>query len=201
MKHKHTIKASLLLASILLAAIGCASAKGGAPYSRSAAAPPQGPAFEVASMLSGTYKLRDSNSDLRLQIGSTSGTGSAFNLLATTSGTYNGKDLHQQGVIRLTTEGPDVLMSIVPHFAPVTQLSPDVNRFSSTELRAACSLHLESDKERWIGTTLGPGSCVKAVTGAAGQWQVEVLPGALRLTDVGTKQALVFEKTGDRASK
>jgi len=200
MKHKHTVKASLLLASILLAAVGCASGRSGSPYSRSAA-PPQGPAFEVASMLSGTYKLRDSNSDLRLQIGSTSGVGSSFNLLATTTGTYNGKDLHQQGVIRLSSEGPDVLMSVVPHFAPVTELSPDVNRFSSTELRAACSLQLEPDNNRWIGSTVGPGSCVQAVTGAAGQWQVEILPGALRFTDVGTKQALVFEKTGDRASK
>jgi hypothetical protein len=200
MKHKHTVKASLLLASILLAAIGCASAKGGAPYSRSAA-PPQGPAFEVASMLSGTYKLRDSNSDLRLQIGSTSGVGSSFNLLATTSGTYNGKDLHQQGVIRLSSEGPDVLMSVVPHFAPVTELSPDVNRFSRTELQAACSLQLESDQGRWVGTTVGPGTCIQPVTGVAGQWQVQILPGALRLVDVGTKQALVFEKTGERASK
>jgi len=200
MKHNHTYKLLLVLASILLAAAaGCASSHG-SPYSRSAA-PPQGPAFEVASMLSGSYRLRDSNSDLRLDIGSTSGIGSRFDLLATTSGTYNGKDLHQQAVLRLVTEGPDVRMSIIPHFSPVGELSPDLHRFSRIELQGACSVYLQPDEGRWTGTTAGPGTCVQAVTRAAGQWQVEILPGALRFVDVGTKQALAFEKTGERTSK
>jgi hypothetical protein len=200
MKHNHAIKLCLVSASIVLAAAaGCASGTGGS--SSSASSTPQGPAFEVASMLSGTYQLRDDKSDLRLQIGSTSGAGSNFNLLATASGTYEGRDLHQQGVIRLDTEGPDVRMSVIPHFAPVTELSPDVNRFSGTELQAVCSLYLEPDEGKWRGATQGPGTCVQAVTGAAGQWQVEILPGALRFTDVGTKQALVFQKTQDTASR
>jgi len=200
MKYRNTVKLCLVLTPLFLAAtLGCASGKGA--YSSSRAAAPQGPAFEVASMLSGTYKLKDESSDLRLQIGSTGGVGSSFDLLATASGTYQGKPLSQQGVIRLSTEGPDVLMSIVPHFSPVTELSPDVNRFSRTELQAACSLHLESDEQRWIGTIPGSGTCVKAIIGAAGQWQVEVLPGALRFVDVGTKQALVFQKTGESVSR
>jgi hypothetical protein len=188
----------LILVPILVffaAATGCASGTGGS------SAAVQGPAFDVASMLSGTYKLRDDNSDVRLQIGSTGGVGSNFSLLATASGTYEGRALNQQGVIQLASEGPDVRMSVVPHFTPVTELSPDVNRFSETELRAACSLHLSSDEQRWVGTTHGTGTCVQAVTGATGQWQVEILPGALRFTDVATKQTLVFEKTGDRVSR
>jgi hypothetical protein len=201
MKHKHTVKISLILGSILLVATGCASAKGGSSAARSAAVAPQGPAFEVSSKLSGSYKLKDSNSDLRLDIGSTRGTGTAFSLLATASGTYNGKDVSQQGVIRVSSEGPDVLMSIVPHFSPVTELAPNVNRFSSTELRASCDFPLTAVNGRWVGTTVGSGTCVRAVAGATGQWQVEILPDALRFTEVGTKQALVFEKTGERASK
>ncbi|HEV8579477.1 MAG TPA: hypothetical protein VGX68_10385 [Thermoanaerobaculia bacterium] len=200
MKYNQAIKLCLVSASLLLAAAaGCASGNAGTKSSASSA--PQGPAFQVASMLSGTYQLRDGNSDVRLQIGTTGGAGSNFNLLATASGTYEGRDLHQQGVIRLVSEGPDVRMSVIPHFAPVTELSPDVNRFSGTELQAACSLYLEPDKGKWSGATLGPGTCVQAVTGAAGQWQVEILPGALRFIDVGTKQALVFQKTGDSVSR
>jgi hypothetical protein len=42
---------------------------------------------------------------------------------------------------------------------------------------------------------------VRAVAGAAGQWQVEILPGTLRFVDVRTKQALVFEKTSDRTGR
>src|SRR6185295_6559525 len=96
MKYKNLVKLCLVLTSVvLIAAAGCASGKGA--YSSSRAATPQGPAFEVASMLSGTYKLNDGSSDLRLQIGSTGGVGSSFDLLATASGTYQGKPLSQQG--------------------------------------------------------------------------------------------------------
>jgi hypothetical protein len=197
--NNHALKICLVTAALLLAA-GCASgSKAGA--NSSAASAPQGPAFEVASMLSGTYKLRDDSSDVQLQIGTTGGAGSSFNLLATASGTYAGRDLHQQGLIRLASEGPDVRMSVIPHFAPVTELSPDVNRFSGTELQAACSVYLEADEGKWRGATQGPGTCVQAVTGAAGQWRVEILPGALRFTDVGTKQALLFQKTEDSVSR
>ncbi len=188
MKHNSLIKHSWVLATILLVLSALPAAA-------------QGPASEVASMISGVHHLKDANSDVRLQISSLSGGGSTVNLLVTGSGTYHGKDVRQQGVIQLASEGPDVRVTIVPHFAPVTELSPDVNRFSETELRAACSVVLTRDEGKWVGATLGPGSCVQAVTGAAGQWQVEVLRGALRFIDAGTKQALVFQKTGDAASR
>lgn len=188
MKYNNLIKLSLIFAAILLVS-----------SARTAAA--QGPASEVASMISGVHQLRNENSDVRLQISSTGGVGSTVNLLVTASGRYNGRDVRQQGVIQLVSEGPDVRVTVIPHFSPVTELSPDVNRFSETELRAACTLHLTPDEQRWVGTTVGTGTCVQAVTGAAGQWQVEILPGALRFTDVGTKQTLVFQKTGDAVSR
>jgi hypothetical protein len=188
MKHNNLIKLCLVLAAILLI-----------PSVRPAAA--QGPASEVAAMIAGVHQLKNDHADVRLQISSLSGTGSTVNLLVTASGTYAGKGIRQQGVIQLATEGPDVRVTIIPHFAPVTELSPDVNRFSQTELQAACSVYLTRDEGKWVGATQGPGTCVQAVTGAAGQWQVEVLQGALRFTDVGTKQALVFRKTGEAASR
>ena len=188
MKYNNLIKLCLVLAAILL-------------ISSALPAAAEGPASEVASMISGVHQLKDENSDVRLQISSLSGVGSSVNLLVTGSGTYQGKEVRQQGVIQLASEGPDVRVTIIPHFAPVTELSPDVNRFSEAELRAACSVYLERDEGKWVGATQGPGTCVQAVTGAAGQWQVEVLRGALRFVDVGTKQALVFQKTGDAASR
>ncbi len=188
MKHSTIIKISLVLAAIFLVS---------AP--RSAAA--QGSASEVASMISGTHQLRNEDSDVRLQISSTGGVGSTMNLLVTASGTYKGKEVRQQGVIRLVSEGPDVRVTVIPHFSPVTELSPDVNRFSEIEQRSACTLYLERDEGKWTGATEGPGTCVQAVTGAAGQWQVEILRGALRFVDVGTKQALCFQKTQDSVSR
>jgi hypothetical protein len=185
MKYKNLVKFCLVLAAILLPAAAAA----------------QGPAAEVAAMISGTHQLRHDNSDVRLQISSISGGGSMVNLLVTASGTYEDRDIRRQGVIQLASEGPDVRVTVVPHFAPVTETSPDVNRFSETELQAACNVYLTRDEGKWVGTTQGPGICVQAVTGAAGQWQVEVLPGALRFVDVGTKQALVFRKTGESVSR
>ncbi len=120
MKHKTLIPICLVLAVIFLLA-----------SARSAAA--QGPASEVASMISGTHQLRNDKSDVRLQIGSLSGGGSTVNLLVTATGTHEGREVRHQGVVRLVSEGPDVRVTVVPHFAPVTELSPDVNRFSETE--------------------------------------------------------------------
>lgn len=188
MKHKTLITISLVIAAIFLLS-----------SARSAAA--QGPASEVASMISGAHQFRNEKSEVRLQISSLSGGGSTVNLLVTASGTHEGREVRQQGVIQLASEGPDVRVTVIPHFAPVTETSPDVNRFSETELRAACNLYLERDEGKWIGATQGPGTCVQAVTGAAGQWQVEVLSGALRFIDLGTKQALVFQKTGNSVSR
>jgi hypothetical protein len=187
MKYSHILKLSLILATILLTS------------ARSAAA--QGPASELAAMISGTHQFKSENSDVRLQISSTSGGGSTVELLATASGKYMGRDIRQQGIIRLVSEGPDVRVTVIPHFAPVTELSPDVSRFSETELRAACTLYLERDEGQWTGTTQGPGACVQAVTGATGQWTVEVQPGAVRFVDVATRQALVFQKTRDAVSR
>ena len=188
----------LLLISLIAVLTACAS--GGTRNGQSTGA--RGPAFDVAALLSGTYKLQDDNSNLRLDISSTGGVGSTLNLLATTSGTYEGRSISEQGGLRLATEGPDVRMTVIPRFGEaVTAATPGINDFSSTELQAACDVYLQSDERGWTGATLGSGDCVRAVTGAAGKWQIEILPGTLRFVDAATKQALVFEKTSDRTGR
>lgn len=188
----------LLLISLTTVLTGCAS--GGNQSGQSAGA--RGPAFDVAALLSGTYRLQDEGSNLRLDISSTGGVGSTFNLLATTSGTYEGRSISEQGGLRLATEGPDVRMTVIPRFGEaVTAASPGINDFSPAELRAACDIYLQSDERGWAGATQGSGDCVRAVGGAAGKWQVEILPGTIRFVDVATKQALVFQKTSDRRGR
>ncbi|HEV2851845.1 MAG TPA: hypothetical protein VHC97_03485 [Thermoanaerobaculia bacterium] len=164
----------------------------------------RGPAFDVATLISGTYRLQNrGDSNLRLDISSTGGVGSELELLATASGRYAGRNVNEQGVIVLETAGPDVRMSIIPHFGePVTVLSPNLTEFSQSELGSACTLHLQSDEQGWAGATEGKGSCVRAVGGAVGQWQVEILPGTIRFSDPGTRQVLVFQKTSsDRVGR
>jgi hypothetical protein len=191
----------ILFASLAVALTGCASGGNQAGSQQGGSSNGVG-ASDVASLLNGSYKLQDSGSDLRLNISSTQGVGSRFTLLATASGTYQGHGVNEQGVLELQTEGPDVRMVVIPHFGePVTVLSPDIAQFSPAERQAACQLHLRSDENGWMGTTLGQGDCVRAIGGAIGQWQVEILPGTIRFVDAKTKQALVFEKTGDRATR
>jgi len=183
-----------------LAVVLCGCASGGNRGSQSDGA--RGPAFDVASLISGNYRLQDGDSNVRLDISGTSGVGSRFNLLATASGTYRGRGVNEQGIIHLETEGPDVRMSVIPHFGePVTVLSPDVNEASEAERRAACDIYLRSDERGWAGATQGQGDCIRAVGGAVGQWQVEILPGTIRFTDPATKQALVFQKSGSAAGR
>jgi hypothetical protein len=150
-----------------------------------------GPASSVASLLSGTYRLKDDDTDVQLQLASIGGTGSTVDILATASGTDKGKDVHLQAVLRLASEGPDVETTVIPRSTPVTESSPDVTRFSETELQAACTLYLKPRGNGWAGETQGTATCV---TGAAGKWQVDINPGSIRFTNPETKQVVVFHK-------
>lgn len=190
-QHRRTKPTLILLAALALVLSGCASTDGGGNQ----AVRGSGPASNAADLLSGSYRLQDDNSDLRLEISSTGGVGSTMNLLATASGTYEGRSVSEQGVLTLQTEGRDVRMSVIPHFGePVTSLSPDVNRFSGTEIQAACTLYLQPYQQGWAGATQGPGTCVQAITGAAGDWQIEIQPGTIRLSDPKTQRTLVFRE-------
>ena len=176
MKYRNIVAAHLVLVSLLLI-VPIAAA--------------QGPASALAKLLSGTYRLHGDNTDARLQLVGVGGTGSTLDVLATASGTYQGKDVHQQAVLRLVSEGPDVRVTAIPHFTPVTEASPDVTRFSDTETQAACTFYLKPHGQGWAGATQGAVTCV---AGAAGQWEVDITPGTIRFTNPQTKQVLVFHK-------
>lgn len=203
MKHFHPSKILVLLLISLTPILtgiltGCATSGGQGSPSAGAL----GPASDVATLLSGTYRLQDEGSNLRLDISSTGGTGSTLDLLATTSGTYEGRSINEQGGLRLATTGPDVRMTVIPRFGEaVTTATRGVNDFSPAEMQAACDVYLRSGEQGWTGTTLGSGDCIRAVGGAAGQWQVEILPGTIRFIDVATRQALVFQKASDQTGR
>ena len=184
----------LLLTGLVLTAYGCASGSGAVGNS----ARGSGPASDVASLLNGTYQLQEGNNNLRLDVSSTSGVGSRYDLLATASGTYEGRNVSEQSVLRIQTEGPDVLVNIIPQFGePVTQVSPDVDQFSQREIQAACTLYLRPYDEGWAGAAPGTGSCVQAITGATGAWQMEIQPGLIRFSDPRSNRTLEFRETAE----
>lgn len=194
---RHPILCVLLAGLILLTVAGCAT-QGGAQYT----ARGSGPASDVASLLNGTYRLQEGDSDLQLDISSTSGVGSSFSLLATASGKLDGRSVSEQSTIRLETEGPDVMMTIIPKFGePVTQISPDVEATSPREIQAACTLYLTPYDEGWAGRPPGTGTCVQAIAGATGQWQVEIQPGVIRFSDPKTQRALVFREVQEQRGR
>jgi hypothetical protein len=157
-----------------------------------------GDAAEVASVLMGTYRLQGNDADVQLQIASSGGTDDSGNLLATLSGRFQGTDLNQQGIIHLDNQGSQVLMSLTPKLTqgPEAAAKPS-GQVSSTEMQAACNLYLQPAGQGWTGTTQDPGNCVKALAmnRDVGQWQFQLTPQEIRVTDATSKQTLVFEKT------
>jgi len=196
-RHRHSTLALVLLAA-LAAGLGGRSSAAAQKEDRKGSATRHGDAAEVASVLMGTYRLQGTDSDVRLQIESSGGTADSGNLLATLSGRFQGNDLNQQGVIHLDNQGSQVLMSLTPKLTqgPEAAAKPS-GQVSSTEMRAACTLYLQPSGQGWTGTTRDPGNCVKALAmnRDVGQWQFQLLPQEIRVTDSTSKQTLVFEKT------
>jgi hypothetical protein len=189
------------LAIVLLAGLvwqGSAAAQVAQKEDQKGSSTRHGDAAEVASVLMGTYRLQGSDSDVRLQIESSGGTADSGNLLVTLSGRFQGNDLNQQGVIHLDNQGSQVLMSLTPKLTqgPEAAAKPS-GQVSSTEMQAACTLYLQPSGQGWTGTTKDPGNCVKALAmnRDVGQWQFQLMPQEIRVTDATSKQTLVFAKT------
>ncbi|HEY0512512.1 MAG TPA: hypothetical protein VGH73_11440 [Thermoanaerobaculia bacterium] len=194
-------KSVLIVLAGLLAGLGWQGAAVAQTDDSKGSSTRHGDAAEVASMLAGSYQLKRDDADLRLQIDSQGGTGKAGTLLATVSGRFQGKDVSQQGILHLDNQGSQVLVTITPHLTQgPAAAAQDPNQLSSTEIRAACTLSLQrSSQATWLGTTQDPGNCVKAlgVGQEVGQWQLQVMPGAIRVIDATSKQALTFRRTSD----
>lgn len=181
---------TLACLAALFALTGCASRDAGAPAGSSAA-------WEVASMISGTYQAE--GSDLRLDIrGADTPVGSdGINLFARASGRYGERNVSEQGVVHVENQAGDVLVAYIPRFDPtITALSPGATNVTASEIRAACTVYLGSSGAGYSGRTSGTTSCAQAIGGAVGEWAVEVQPGMIRFTTEG-QQPIVFRKTTD----
>lgn len=177
------------LAAALFALIGCASGDRAGGRTGSNAA------WNVASMISGTYQAE--GSDLRLDIsGAGTPVGSeGINLFATASGRYGERNVREQGVVHIENQAGDVLVAYIPRFDPtITALSPGATNVTASEIRAACTVYLGSSGQGYSGRTSGTTSCAQAIGGAVGEWAVEVQPGMIRFTTQG-QEPIVFRKT------
>lgn len=193
-------RCTLVLLAALVAGLG-GQGSASAQEDTKGSATKMGGAPDVALMLAGTYRLQSDNADLKLQIESSGGTGRSGSLLATVSGRFQGQEVNQQAVLHLDNQGSQVLMSVTPRLTqgPEAAAQPS-GKVSSTEMQAACTLNLTPSGSGWAGTTQDPGNCVKALplkTQEVGQWQLSLGSGEIRVTDVTSKQELVFQKTGD----
>jgi hypothetical protein len=194
-KHSPFSRLGVFIPVVLILLLGCASSGGDRASSGSSGkSRGSGPASHVASMISGTYRLQEPDSDLRLTISSTGGTGQMLDLFASARGSVGGRNVSEQGVLHLESEGPDARVIYTPHFDPtITLVSPTLNEFSPAETAAACSLVLRPDAGGWEGDTEERGTCVRAIGGAVGRWRMEIREGEIRLHD-REGQPLVFRR-------
>ena len=153
------------------------------------------PVYEVAKILSGTFKGSTPGNELRLDLKPvTTDREHLYDLFLEVTGKYQGTNVRRQGLVRLETQGSKVYLGFIPHFdAMVTALSPEATRFSESEANAACGMTLVPRGDGFVGET--PGStCASAMRGALGKWTVEIEPGLIRLREVKSGETLRFSR-------
>ena len=175
-----TFGAALLVAALPLAAASPSAAN---------------TAYELSSMLSGTWQGSTPGNELQLQIRSaTTDPSHLYDLYVQVSGKYQTTNVRQQGLIRLESQGKSVYVGYIPHFDPtVTALSTDVARFTDEEANAACGLVLDPKGDGFAGETVGS-TCARAIRGAINKWTFEVEPGSLRIRNVKSGETLRFRR-------
>jgi len=151
--------------------------------------------FDLSSMLSGTFEGSTPGNSLRLTIRSVATDPShLFDLYLQVSGSYQGRNVRQQGLIRLESQGRSVYFGYVPHFDPAASaLSADVARFTEQEASAACGFTLKPRGDGFAGETVGS-SCSRAMRGALKKWTVEIEPGSMRIRNVESGETLRFKR-------
>ena len=153
------------------------------------------PVFEVASILSGTFKGSTPGNDLRLDLRSiTTDPQHLYDLFFECTGKYQGENVRRQGLLRLESQGANVYLGYTPHFdATISSLSPETTRFTESEANAACGLVLSARGDGFVGETPGT-SCAMALRGALGKWTVEIEPGSIRVREVKSGETLRFKR-------
>lgn len=151
--------------------------------------------FELSTMLSGTFQGSTPGNDIRLTIRSaTTDPSHLYDLYVQAAGKYQGRNIRQQGLIRLESQGKGVYFGYIPHFDPgVSSLSSDVARFTESEANAACGLVMEPRGDGFAGETVGS-TCIRAIRGATGKWTIEVEPGSIRIRSVKSGETLRFKR-------
>jgi hypothetical protein len=179
----------LLLPLVLAVSPGCASTDGAAQSGKGSSV------LDLATLLNGSWQAE--GSDLRLEISSTGSalTGGAYNLFASASGQAGDRTVNERAVIFLESQGGGVEVSVVPRFDPTVSELSDVTQVSPAELRAACTFTLVPTRTGYSGQTRGGETCVRAVQGGVGQWNIEVTRETLRLSGSADQQ-LVFRRAG-----
>jgi len=182
---KMTSRVAILAAAFLAATLPLAAQKGSGANQ----------AYELASMLSGTWEGSTPGNALRLQIRSTTTDPSHLHdQYVQVTGRYQDDNVRQQGLIRLESQGKGVYFGYIPHFDPtITGLSADVARFTDSEASAACGLVLEPKGDGFMGETVGS-TCARAIRGALGKWTIEVDLATLRIRNVKSGETLRFKK-------
>jgi len=153
------------------------------------------PVFEVATILSGTFKGSTPGNELRLDLRPViTDREHLYDLFLECTGKYQGVNVRRQGLVRLEAQGATVYLGYIPHFdATVSVLSPEATRFSESEANAACGLTLLPRGDGFAGET--PGStCATALRGVIGKWTIELEPGSIRLRDVKSGETMRFKR-------
>lgn len=154
-------------------------------------------AFDLASMLTGTFQGTTPGNDLRVVVTSAldPSSATAYSLPVRVTGKYRDEAVRQQGVIRLENQGRAVSLTFVPHFDPTVGLtSVDALRFTQQELEAACNFDVVARGDGFFGQTLGSTMCARAIRGAVGRWSLEVEPGSIRIRNSETGETLRFRR-------
>ena len=155
------------------------------------------PTYQIANILSGTFKGTTPGNELRLDFRPVATDSQhPFDLFVEVSGKYLGENIRRQGLLRLEAQGRGVYVGYLPHFDPtVTALSPDAARFSQSEANAACGLTLAVAGDGFAGETTGS-TCAFALRGASGKWSIELEPGTIRLRNLASGETLRFRREG-----
>jgi hypothetical protein len=154
-------------------------------------------AFELATILSGTFQGTTPGNELRLDLQQVpTDPQHPYDMFLEITGKYQGGTVHRQGLVRLELQGKDVYVGYIPHFdATVTSMSANVTRFTDSEANAACGFHLAPRGDGFSGETSGS-SCAFALHGASGKWTIELEPGAIRVRNVQSGETLRFRRLG-----
>jgi hypothetical protein len=116
---------------------------------------------------------------------------SRISLTLTVSGRYRGEEIRKTVLVRLAKLSTTPTVSYFPDFDPeATPLSRAAIRFGDAGPRAACGFTLQPKGDGFSAET----SCERAF-GGPGKWSIEIQPGDIQLTNLGTGETLRFART------